>query len=286
MIPLLRATRPKTLIASLSPMCIGTSMAIGEGTFHFWVFLLTLLTGLGIQISTNFANDLYDYIKGADTEKRKGPVRVTASGLLSVAQMKLATFAIMCFTFLAGSTLILRGGILIGVLVALALLLAYAYTAGPFPLAYLGLAEFFVLIFFGPMATGFTYYLQTLKFQTAPFLAGLSPGLISCGLLIINNLRDVTEDKEARKKTLVARFGTRFGKGEYTAALLLATLLPLLFISLTPLVSLSLICLPPALLLIHNVLHNTEPRKYNPLLEKTGKLLTLYTFIFSLSYCL
>ena len=283
---LLQATRPKTLIASLSPICMGTAMAISVGSFHLWVFLFTLLTGLGIQISTNFANDVYDYIKGADTKERKGPTRVTVSGLLTVAQMKLATFSIMGFTALTGSVLIIRGGFMIGVLVALALLLALAYTAGPFPLAYLGIAEFFVLIFFGPVASGFTYYLQTLQFSPLPFIAGLAPGLLSCGLLIVNNLRDVTEDVAAKKRTLVARFGIRFGKWEYALSLLFACLIPLAFTAASPLVSLTLICLPPALLLAKAVFQNENPHHYNPLLGRTGKLLTLYTFIFSVSYCL
>ncbi len=279
------ATRPKTLIASLSPICIGTAMAYAGGSFHFWVFLFTLLTGLGIQISTNFANDLFDYLKGADTKQRKGPIRVTASGLMKVAEMKWATFFLISVTALFGSILVIRGGLLIAILIAFALLLSLAYTAGPFPLAYLGLAEFFILIFFGPVASGFTYYLQTSSLAPWPFFAGIAPGLISCSLLIINNLRDIDEDRQANKKTLVVRFGTRFGKWEYTLALLIACLIPLFFIN-KPLVLLTLICLAPAHLLSRAVFQNTDPYAYNPLLGKTGQLLTLYTFIFSLSYIL
>ena len=281
----LLAIRPKTLIASASPIFIGTAMAYSGGNFHFWVFLFTLLTGLGIQISTNFANDLFDYLKGADTKERKGPIRVTASGLMKVVEMKWATFFMMSVTAAFGTALVIRGGIIIALLVAFALLLALAYTAGPFPLAYLGLAEFFILIFFGPVAAGFTYYLQTLSLSPSPFLAGLAPGLISCGLLIVNNLRDINEDRKASKKTLVARFGTRFGKWEYSLALLIACSIPLFFLS-KPLVLLTLLCLAPAHLLSRAIFQNTDPYAYNPLLGKTGQLLTLYTFIFSLSYIL
>ncbi len=284
--PLLLATRPKTLIASLSPMCIGTAMAYAKSGFCFWVFFFTILTGVGIQISTNFANDLYDYLKGADTKERKGPTRVTASGLLQVGQVKLATFSVMGATAIFGSLLIYRGGWLIGLLIALALLLALAYTTGPFPLSYLGIAEIFVLVFFGPVAAGFTYYLQTLTFSALPFIAGLAPGLISCGLLIVNNLRDIEEDRKSNKNTLVARLGIAFGKYEYAVSILTACFIPLCFYQKHPLVLLCLLCLIPAIILIKAVFQNTNPYLYNPLLGKTGKLLTVYTFIFSAGYIL
>lgn len=283
---LILASRPKTLIASISPICIGTAMAIHVNAFSFWVFLFTLLTGIGIQVSTNFANDLYDYLKGADTENRKGPIRVTQAGLMSVAQMKKATICIMGFTALSGAVLVYRGGLIIALLVALALVLAFAYTAGPFPLAYLGLAEFFILVFFGPIATGFTYSLQTGSLQLAPFLAGLSPGLISCSLLIVNNLRDIGEDRVANKKTLVARFGTRFGQWEYALSLIIACTLPLFFANSCRLAPMTLLCLVPALLLIRSLFQVKSPIEYNPLLGKTGRLLSLFTFIFSLSFAL
>lgn len=283
---LLLATRPKTLIASISPMCIGTAMAYANGAFHFWVFLFTILTGIGIQISTNFANDLYDFLKGADTKERKGPTRVTASGLLQVGQVKLATFFIMGLTAVCGSLLVFRGGWMIGVLVALALLLALGYTTGPFPLSYLGIAEIFVLVFFGPVAAGFTYYLQTLSLSLPPFIAGFAPGLISCGLLIINNLRDIEEDRKSNKHTLVARFGISFGKWEYAISLLLACMIPLCLHQKPPLILLCLLCLLPAAFLIRDVFKISDPYLYNPVLGKTGKILTLYTFIFSVGYLL
>ena len=283
---LIKATRPKTLIASISPVCIGTAMAFTQVHFQFWIFFFTLLTGLGIQIAANFANDLFDFLKGADTVERKGPVRVTASGLLSVAQMKWAVFSILCFTALSASILIYRGGIGVAILSALALVLALAYTTGPLPLAYLGIAEFFVLIGFGPLATGYTYYLQTLTFAVDPFLAGLAPGLLSCSILIINNLRDIQEDQKAQKKTLVVRFGGLFGKWEYGISVLLACLIPLFLFENHLLVLLCLVCLLPALLLFRVILSVNDPRSYIPLFGKTGQLLALYTFIFSLGYML
>ncbi|NGX39760.1 MAG: 1,4-dihydroxy-2-naphthoate octaprenyltransferase [Chlamydiae bacterium] len=277
----IRAARPRTLIASLSPILIGSALASKAGSASFWLFLLILVTGVGIQISTNFANDLFDFLKGADTHERKGPIRVTQSGLLSIVQMKRATISIMGFTALSGSILVIHGGFSIALLLCLALVLALSYTAGPFPLAYLGIAEIFILIFFGPVACASSYYLQTLSWELTPFLAGLSPGLLSCSLLVINNLRDIAEDKKASKKTLVARFGVTFGKWEYTLAVLLAIATPLfLFDKMVYLIAL---CALPAALLIHSVWKTSDALAYNPLLGKTGKLLTLFTFIFCFS---
>lgn len=261
-------------------------MAAADGSFHFWVLLFTLLTGLGIQISTNVANDLFDYLKGADTAARKGPVRVTASGLMKVAQVKLLTFAVMGMTAIFGTALIYRGGIVIACLIALALLLALGYTAGPFPLSYLGIAEIFVLVFFGPVAAGCTYYLQTLSLTSAPFIAGLAPGLISCGLLVVVNLRDCDEDRQTGKKTLVSRLGTTFGKWEYAIALFAALLIPFYFSEKRILVLLCSLCLIPAAFLVQSVVKNENPYTYTELQGKTGKLLLLYTTIFSLGYLL
>lgn len=274
------ATRPKTLIASLSPIFIGTCLALRAGHFNPLIFLFTLLTGLGIQILTNYANDLYDFLKAADTSARKGPIRVTQAGLVTVPQMRTATLLITLLTALTGSVLIYRGGAVIGLLVILALLCAWGYTAGPIPLSYLGIAEIFVLVFFGPIATLSTYYLQTLSLSYIPLIAGLSPGLISCALLTTNNLRDVEEDNVASKKTLVVRFGTLFGKMEYVLSMLLAVFLPLLLYPQFPFILLTQICLIPAVYLCKQVFTNNDPYTYIKLLEQTGKFLVLFTVIF------
>lgn len=276
------ACRPKTLIASISPVCIGGALAYAHHSFHLWIFLLTLLTGLGIQISTNLANDLFDFLKGADNENRKGPIRVTASGLMSIAQVKMTTALVMSITAVFGSALALQGGLLVAALLPCALLLAIGYTAGPFPLSYLGIAEFFILVFFGPVATGMTYFLQTQTLSPHAFLIGLAPGLLSCSILIINNLRDVDEDKVANKKTLVVRLGTRFGKWEFALSILIATLLPLFTFGKHPLVLGAALTVIPGFFLIRAVFLNTDPRGYNPLFGKTGKLLTVYTIMYSL----
>lgn len=277
------ASRPKTLIASISPICLGTSLAIGHKSFDFLIFLCTLITGLGIQILTNLINDLFDFSRGADTQHRKGPTRVMVSGLMSAREMVWSLFLVMIATSLFGTLLAFRGGLLIVCLLPLSFLFAYSYTAGPFPFAYLGIAEFFVLIFFGPVATGLTYFLQTSVFNLQAFALGITPGLLSCSILILNNLRDMDEDRKAQKKTLVVRFGTHFGKWEYAAALIIGFLLPFATYGQHPLYLLSTALLLPSLLLIRSVLENTDPYAYNSLFSKTGKLLFYYTLIGSLS---
>jgi 1,4-dihydroxy-2-naphthoate octaprenyltransferase len=193
---------------------------------------------------------------------------------------------VLAFTALCGSVLIFRGGWVISILVALALLCAVGYTAGPFSLAYLGLSEFFVLIFFGPVATGCTYYLQTLELSRAAFIAGLAPGLFSCAILIINHLRDVEEDRIAGRKNLICRFGTTFGKWEYTIALFAGLLIPLYFQEKHLLQLLCSLCVIPGALLIRIVMKNRDPHTYNLLLANTGKFLFLYSTIFSIGYIL
>ena len=139
----LLASRPKTWFASISPVLLGSAMAMKDGFFHPWLFLFILLTGLGIQIGTNLTNDYYDWKRGADTEKRQGPLRVTQAGLVSPARMKVAIFMAFGITALSSCYLIAHGGIIMAVLVAIAILMGLAYTAGPFPIGYIcALASF------------------------------------------------------------------------------------------------------------------------------------------------
>lgn len=269
----MQAARPKTLVASFSPVIIGTACALRAGSFDFLTFLFTLLTALGIQIGTNFANDYFDFMKGADTKHRKGPVRVTQAGLVKPETMKLAVFLAFALTALSSSYLILQGGWPIALLAALSIFLGLAYTAGPLPLAYLGLGDLFVVLFFGPIATAGTAFLQTHMLSTTALLAGIGPGLISTAILTVNNLRDVDEDRLAGKKTLVVRLGKKFGQWEYTTAIALASLLPCLWGSY-----LQLLVLAPALPLL-SAAFKIEGTAWNPILGKTAQLLWIYTIL-------
>ncbi len=275
------AARPKTLAAGISPVLLGSALALSKGFFNPLIFVMTLLTALGIQITTNFANDYFDFIKGADTEKRKGPLRVMQAGLVSSSTMKKVIFITLASTACLGSYLAFQGGIVILLLLSLSLVLAILYTGGPYPIAYLGLGDLFVLIFFGPVAVGGTYFLQTGSFSVESLLAGLGIGLISAEVLSINNLRDVEEDAAANKKTLIVRFGKPFGKIKYILSLSFATFIPLFFPS-HPFTLLTWLFLIPAIPCIRQVLSTEDPTLLNRTLAKTGQLVLIYAVLFSI----
>jgi 1,4-dihydroxy-2-naphthoate octaprenyltransferase len=275
--------RPKTWIASISPVALGIVIALQEGIFHPLLFLFTLLTALGIQITTNLSNDYFDYLKGADTAARKGSVRVMQAGLVTAQKMRAAILISSFFTLCLGGILIYRGGLVIALLTLLSLILALLYTAGPFSLAYLGLGELFVLLFFGPVAVCATNYLQTLHFSWQAAVVGLSCSLISTAILIANNLRDHDEDKRANKKTLVVRFGRLFGKIEYSSALLAAPLPLLLYTKERPFLWLTTLISLPAFPLVLSLFKREE---YDRVFKQTGKILWLFTFLTCLGWML
>ncbi len=251
------AARPKTLIAAISPVMIGTVIARTE-KFSVWVFLFTLLTVIGVQIATNFANDYFDFLKGSDTKKRLGPQRVTAAGLVKPSQMKKAVIVSLITTFCLGLYLIYVGGMEIALLLILSLILAVMYTKGKYAIAYLGLGEIFVFFFFGPVATTATYYLQTKEVISYAVLAGISPGALSTCILLINNIRDFEEDKVAHKNTLVVRFGRNFGKMLYAALLMIGTLFPLVFFKDHPYVAITACTIFPALFPLRALFRTTH----------------------------
>lgn len=277
----MQAIRPKTLIASLSPILMGSLIAFSEGPFHIWIFFCTLLTGLGIQILANLANDYFDCKKGADTNARLGPTRVMQAGLVSEGSMLRALFFTSLATAFFGSFLIYLGGWVFFLLLLAAISLAFLYTAGPYPLAYLGLGDFFVLIFFGPVATLCVTYLQIHAVSMTSFFLGICPGALSTVILTCNNLRDVHEDRAANKQTLVVRFGPAFGKGEILICLLLMLLVPLILSQSRPLLLFVTLGMAwPTIKFFKELFGVKERSQYNLLLEKAAKLLLLFTSLF------
>lgn len=273
------AARPKTLVAGIAPACTGAVLALTTGCFSPFLFLLTLLTGTLIQIGSNLTNDYFDYVKGADTAERKGFLRVMQAGLIPPSAMRRAILLTFILVVLSGVYLVFIGGFGIGLMLSLYLLLSLLYTAGPYPLAYLGLGDLFVLILYGPGAVLITYFLQTHTLSQEATLAGLSLGTLSTTILAINNLRDSEEDRAAGKKTLVVRLGKRFGKCEITALLALTFCIPLFLYPQHPFILLTLGALPPALTLAYSVIKNEDPYQLNPLFEKATQLLWLFTFL-------
>lgn len=223
----LLATRPKTLAASIVPVVLGCQLAFLDGEFKLLPALALLSAALLIQIASNFSNDVADFEKGADSEGRLGPQRAVQAGLISPIQMKRATLLTVLLALMIGLYLVSLGGLPILLIGVLALFFAWGYTSGPFPLAYIGLGEVFVMLFFGPTAVVGTYYVFAGKFSIDGFLAGISSGSIACAILVVNNLRDRASDSLSNKKTLAVRFGESFAEKEYVFFLSLAALAPL-----------------------------------------------------------
>jgi 1,4-dihydroxy-2-naphthoate octaprenyltransferase len=224
------AARPRTLPAAVVPVAVGTALAYHAGVAAFLPALLCLLFALLVQVGTNFANDYFDFVKGADTARRIGPRRAVASGWVTPEAMRRAMFGVLALAFLAGLPLAFFGGPWLLLLGLVCLLFAYAYTGGPFPLAYHGLGDIFVFVFFGLVATGGTFFVQAGGFAGADgesllfavVLAGAIPGALATNILVVNNMRDAPTDAEAGKRTLVVRYGASFARVQYVAMSFLA----------------------------------------------------------------
>lgn len=223
------AARPKTLAAGSVPVLVGSALAAHFGCFNWLPALLCLMFALLAQIASNFSNDYYDFKKGTDDENRLGPPRAVASGWIAPRNMLYGTIAVVALACAFGLGLIYFGGwemILVGVVCVISLI---AYTAGPWPLAYHGLGDLFVLVFFGFVAVVFTYYLQANEFPWLAFVAGAVVGLGAVNILFINNFRDRETDRKSHKNTTIVLFGKAFGKWGYLINGLLACLLCLCF---------------------------------------------------------
>jgi len=280
----LLAIRPKTLPAAAGPVLMGFAMAFRDGSHHVSSAILAAIVALLIQAGTNMVNDYSDYKKGMDTAGRVGPVRVTQAGLISPARMKAGMGVVLVLIILLSVPLVLRGGVPVLIIGVLSILAGILYTAGPFPLGYNGLGDIFVLIFFGPVAVAGTYYVQTLEVGVVQILSGLGPGLISVAILCVNNLRDLDEDRSSGKRTLAVMLGRKFGRLEYLLSLVGASVIPLgLFFIGEPvnLSMLTILILPVALKPLKAIFRGASGEEMNIILAKTGKILLLYSLIFS-----
>ncbi len=220
------ALRPKTLTAALVPVVVATALVKANGyEVQWWISITALLASFFIQIATNLINDAIDFDKGADTATRTGPTRVTQSGLLTRNQVMTGGFVCLAVALALGIPLVLLGGWPIVAIGVVSLFLAYSYTGGPFPLAYLGLGDLFVVLFFGVIAVGGTYFLHTQSYHHHALIAGVQVGCLATVLIAINNLRDSPQDRLVGKKTLAVRFGARFAKFEIIAMIAIPFLL-------------------------------------------------------------
>jgi 1,4-dihydroxy-2-naphthoate octaprenyltransferase len=283
------ASRPKTLTAALIPIVVGTALAYGlHGSVRMHLSLLALLSALLIQIGTNLINDAYDFKKGADTSARLGPKRVTQSGLLKPKWVLAGGFFCFFMATVVAIPLVLAGGYPLIIIGLLSLLAGFSYTGGPFPLAYLGLGDLFVLLFFGWIAVSGVYYLNTGVLDWNAFVAGSQVGLLGTVLIAINNLRDHTTDRLVHKKTLAVRFGPRFVKAEIA----ILALLPFVFGSywfyfgMKWALILPILTLPLAIGLIRKI-YATEPSEiYNQYLAQSAALQLGFGILLSIGLCL
>ncbi|WIV66136.1 1,4-dihydroxy-2-naphthoate polyprenyltransferase [Natrialbaceae archaeon AArc-T1-2] len=295
----LMAARPQTLPAAAAPVIVGTGLAVHEGVFAPLPALMAFVGAALIQIGTNFANDYYDAVKGADTDDREGFTRVTQSGLIDPDRVKLATIVTFGLAILSGTYLVYVGGVPILVVGLVSVLCGWAYTGGPYPLGYHGLGDLFVFVFFGVVAVMGTFYVQAAAVSpvgpfpttipaetvtTAAFVASLPIAALATNILVVNNVRDRETDVEAGKNTLAVRFGYRFSRLEYSTMLTLAYAVPPWFWLATdvgPAVLLPLVTLPYAAVVTRTIWTRTDGTALNPALERTGKLLTLYAVCFA-----
>ncbi len=291
------AARPQTLPAAAAPVVVGVGLALDAGVFAPLPALAALVGAALIQIGTNFANDYYDAVRGADTDDREGFTRVVASGLIDPAAVKRAMWLTFATAIAVGTYLVAVGGVPILVIGLASVAAGIAYTGGPYPLGYHGLGDLFVFVFFGVIAVTGTYYVQAAALvgggvpvappagtvTTAALVASLPVAALSTNILVVNNVRDREEDARTGKRTLAVRFGYRFSRAQYLALLALAYLAPFWFlatgygiVALLPLTT-----LPLAVDVGRTVLRETDGEALNPALESTGKLLAAYAAAFA-----
>jgi 1,4-dihydroxy-2-naphthoate octaprenyltransferase len=280
----LMASRPRTLPAGLSPVLVGTALADYHGAFHLLRFLAALIGALLIQVGANLSNDYSDAHRGADTDDRLGPVRVTAGGLVPPRQVLVATYVTFGLAVLVGVYLIAVAGwqlLLIGVASIAAGVL---YTGGPRPYGYEGLGELFVFLFFGIVAVAGSFFVQTRHFDAQAFALAVPVGLLPTAILVVNNTRDIDTDRRANKRTLAVRMG-RAGSRRFYAGLLIGSDLVLLIVVLAAGLSawllLALLTAPLAARLIRTIARHSDGPTLNGVLAGTGQLQLVYCLLLS-----
>jgi 1,4-dihydroxy-2-naphthoate octaprenyltransferase len=290
----LLASRPATLTAVASPLLVGGVIALPTHKSVGEAWLAAFLGALFIQLGTNYANDVFDYEKGADTAERVGPMRAVQAGLVTPRQMRIAMILAFALATLCGTYLVwLRGWPLVWIGVA-SIVSGIAYTGGPFPLGYNGLGDVFVFVFFGIVATAGTYFAQTGQVDTLGWLYGVPVGCTCTAILVVNNLRDMDTDAKVGKRTLAVRFGAAFVRTEYALLLGVALAYPLLVAVYYTLkskhlqvgLSLPLLLVPSAIRLTRTLCRTRDPAVLNPLLGATARFHLWYGLLTAVGWLL
>jgi 1,4-dihydroxy-2-naphthoate polyprenyltransferase len=272
------AARPKTLPAAIVPVATGAACAAHFAELAVAPTVAALAGSLLLQVGSNFANDVYDFEKGADTEQRLGPTRAVAAGLISPQHMKRAMLAVFALAALVGCYLASVAGPLVVVVGVAAIISAIGYTGGPFPLGYNGLGELFVFIFFGLVAVTMTVFVNLGAAPPLAWVCAVPVGCLAAAILVVNNVRDVETDRVAGKRTLAVRFGRRFGERQYAGLVMSSYLAPPLAFALRlapASIVLPLLTLPFGIHLTRR-LQTLTGSDLNPVLADTAKLLLAY----------
>jgi 1,4-dihydroxy-2-naphthoate polyprenyltransferase len=278
----LLASRPKTFPASIAPVLVGIGLAHRiKGDVPWPYAVATLLSALFIQIATNLINDALDFKRGTDTHERLGPMRVTQAGLLSYDAVMRGAYVCLFVAALFGVPLIIRGGWPIVAIGMASMICAYAYTGGPWPLAYHGLGELFVLIFFGVVAVGGTFYILTLQYGIEAFLCGIAAGSLAVVILAINNLRDIPGDRANNKRTIAVRLGEVKTRIEIVlfAAIPFVSVAIVAWMLSAPRLCAVFLALPLAIALLLRV-YRSSGRELNRCLAMAGGLETVFSLLF------
>jgi 1,4-dihydroxy-2-naphthoate octaprenyltransferase len=277
------AARPATLGAAVVPVAVGTAVAHAAGGLAWGPALAALSGSICIQIGTNFANDVFDHEKGADTEERLGPPRAAALGLLTGRQLYTGIAVVFGLALLCGVYLTAVAGWPVVAIGVASLLSGLAYTGGPYPLGYHGLGDVFVMAFFGFVAVCGTAFVQLGHVPELALWASVPVGALATAILVVNNVRDRETDVVAGKRTLAVRFGRRGALGEYLALLVLSYAVPVLLVATGRTggwALLPLLTLPVAVLRLR-ALFAAVGKAHNPVLVGTAKLLLLYGALFA-----
>ena len=282
----IEAARLKTLSASITPVLIGSSLAYHQKNFQFSVFFYCLSFALLCQIGSNFANDYLDFERGVDNYRRKGPRRAVSSGLISLEAMRIASISILVVAFLTGLFLIPYGGYWLIIIGVASTFFAWSYTGGPYPLAYNGLGDIFVILFFGLIAVSTSFYTHTGTIDILVIINALACGFMVNNLLVINNIRDREGDSFAGKKTSVVRYGSLFGKYLILTSCALGSLVSvvnaIILDSIFPLIGVlsTLLCWMD----LKKILTLKEYDDFVIILKKTGFYVFLYGIFVSIGF--
>ena len=278
------ASRPRTLPAAIAPVLVGTALGAAEDEFRVLPFVAALVGSTFIQIGTNLSNDYSDARRGADTEDRLGPVRVTAGGLMPPRHVLVGTYVAFAIAVVAGLYLAAVAGWELLVVGVASILAGVLYTGGPRPYGYEGLGELFVFVFFGIVAVVGSYYVQTEQLRWEAFALAVPVGLLSSAILVVNNVRDIDTDRRAGKHTLAVRLGRDRARLLFMAMVVLSFLAPVATIALGGLTAwllLTLAAVPLAVPLVRTVSSRTDGPALNVALAGTGRLLAVFSLLLS-----